>query len=368
MELPAPESPMPKLSLSRLCLALFALVLAAGPAWAKDVRPVEIPLTNGKSLTGVVESAAEGEIVLRMGPEQVRRIPWSRLAPLGLYRAKHALAPAADGDARLQLARLAASLGLYVQAREEYEKALALGAISRKKFKSVVADAEEEAVRNGVNHAERLAEAGDLESAMETARQLQVHFATAPNAKAIQKLIAHLVASVREMDKDAAREKAELERVVVESKRNKEILERRMRAKDLVENALSNKDEWEAARKKGATSRVRKTATAMDKKMQDARRNLGRLRRILPRDHPQRKEILAQLNELDTTQFELRFKTAEFFSESRVYGPAREWAALASYIDPVHPDLVEMRDDLARATIQYRVSDTSNAHGRTSGP
>ncbi len=351
------------------CLLFVALALSlAVTALAKESQPVTLPLTNGKSMTGIVESATEDEVVLRLGPDQVRRIPWKRLAPVGFYRARRALAPAADGEARLKLAELAADLGMWVEARVEYEKALGLGAISKKKFKTAVASAEQEAVRNGVNRAMRLAEAGDLEAAMEVARRLKVHFATSKNANEIQKLIAYLVNQVREMDKEAVRERAELERVTVELKRNKEIITRKTRALDSVQNALKKKGDWEKARGKGATSRVRKIAESMDKKMQEARRNLGRLRRILPRAHPERKEILAQLNKLDAKQFDLRFKTAEFFAESRVYAPARRWAALASYIDPVHPDLVELRDDLMKATINYRLSDITGARGRVSGP
>lgn len=352
----------------RKLISCLLLLCVAAPAWAKDAQPVELPMTNGKAMTGIVESATEIEVVLRLGPDQVRRIPWTRLAPVGFYRARRALAPAADGDARLALAELAADLGMWVEARVEYEKALGLGAISKRKFKKAVASAEQEAVENGVHRAMRLAEAGDLEAAMEVARRLKVHFATAKNADAIQKLIGHLVTQVREMDKQAVRERAELERVTVELKRNKEIITRKTRALDSVQNALQSTAEWEEARGKGATSKVRKIATTMDRKMQDARRNLGRLRRILPRGHPERKEILAQLNKLDAKQFDLRFKTAEFFAESRVYQRAREWAAWASYIDPVHPDLVQMRDDLMKATINYRLSDMTNARGRVSGP
>ena len=36
-------------------IALACLLLPLPPVWAKDARPVELPMTNGKSLTGVVE-------------------------------------------------------------------------------------------------------------------------------------------------------------------------------------------------------------------------------------------------------------------------------------------------------------------------
>ncbi len=347
---------------------LLLSLLAHSPAVAKDTRPVALPLTNGKTLSGVVESGSELEIVVRLGPDQVRRVPWSRLAPLGYYRAKRALAPAADGKARLELAELAVDLGLHAEAREEYEKALALGAIKKSKFKAAVRSAEADAVRNGIQYAERLADSGDLEAAMEIARKLKLHFATAPNAQEVGKLVARLVKRVQVLDKAAAKEKAELERVTVESKRNKEILLRKTQAIDLYKNAVKLMEAWQKNVKQGSQTRARKAAEKADQMFHQARIHLGRLRRILPRGHTARREILSQLTKLDKAQFDLRFGMAEFYNEQTVWTRAERWAALASYIDPVHPDLVELRDHLMTNRIKYRLSDMTNARGRVSGP
>ncbi len=357
---------LPTLALAVLLLA--ALVFATPAAFAKDTRPVTLPMTNGKSIQGVIEEGDEREVVVRTGPEQVRRIPWSRLAPLGYYRAKRALAPAADGKARQRLAELAVDLGLFVEAREEYEKAYALGAIDKKKFKGAVASAERDAVRNGVQYAEKLAESGDLEAAMQIARQLKLHFASAPNAREVGALVAKLVKLVQTLDKAAAKEQAELDRVVVENKKQKEILRRKTKALDLFKNAEKMHPEWLKLRKRGSLTKARRIADKMDTMYQDARINLGRLRRILPREHPTRKEVLAQLTRLDKAQFDLRIGMAEYEKEATAWKHAERWAAKASYIDPVHPDLVELRDYLMTNRIRYRVSDVTNARGRVSGP
>lgn len=348
--------------------ALLVGLLTLTPALAKDTRPVVLPLTNGKSLTGVVEEGNALEVVVRLGPDQVRRIPWSRLAPLGHYRAKRALAPVADGKARLELAELAVDLGLYVEAREEYEKALALGAIGKSKFKNAVAAAERDAVHNGVLYAQRLADSGDFEAAMVIARKLKLHFASAPNAAQVGKLVAQLVKRVESLDKAAAREKAELERVTIESKRNKEILVRKTKAIDLFKNAVRLMEGWRKNVAQGSQTRARKAAEKTDAMFHQARLHLGRLRRILPRGHAARAEILAQLTQLDKAQFDLRFGMAEFYNDQTVWTRAEKWAALASYIDPVHPDLVELRDHLMTNRIRYRLSDMTNARGRVSGP
>ncbi len=360
---------MPTRLLVRVLGLTLLLSLLGGPsATAADARPVELPLTNGKQLVGVVEKATANEVVVRLGPEQLRRIPWSRLAPLGYYRAKRALAPAADGGARQRLAELAVDLGLYVEAREEYEKAYALGAMPKAKFRKAVAAAERDAVRNGVAYASRLADAGRLEAAMEMARKLKLHFATAPNAADVGRLVAQLVRRIQTLDKAAAKEQAELERITLTSKRNKEILLRKTKALDLYKNALKLMDAWKGHIRVGNQTRARKAAQKADAKFQSARINLGRLRRILKRSDPARKEVLAQLTKLDKAQFELRFGMARFFSDQTVWTRAEKWAALASYIDPVHPDLIELRDHLMTNRIKYRASDVTNARGRVTGP
>ncbi len=166
-------------------LLLVLAALAATPADAGDAREITLPLANGKSIQGVVESADVKEVVVRTGPEAVRRVPWTQFAPVGLYRAKAALAPAAKGDARLALAELAVELGLHAEARVEFEKALALGAITQKAFQTVVARAEQDAVESGVKRSLKLADDGDWEQALELARELKLHFSGAPNAGAI---------------------------------------------------------------------------------------------------------------------------------------------------------------------------------------
>jgi tetratricopeptide (TPR) repeat protein len=358
---PAARSP----GLLLLVLGIGGAFALAGPlaggARAADQRPVALPLASGAVLEGVVVSADEREVVLRLGPASVRRVPWQQLLPVGVYRAKAALAPPADGEARLALAELAVELGLYQEARVEYEKALALGALDRKTFDAVVGKAEQEAVETGVQKARMLAEAGDFESALETARELKLHFADASNAGAVEHLIAKLLADVSKLEKAADEDAAELEKIEVEARREKEILRRMTEASGLIQKGKDVAKDAEKARGIGNVTRARKYAEAADDAFMDARRHYGRLRRVLGREDPRYREVLAGLNELDRLQFRLLFETASFFWDQRVYSKAEEFAARASFIDPVHPDLLMLREMLRDARIRYRLSDVTNA-------
>ena len=360
----ASPSPARPSAVGPLAVLLIGLVLAAPSARAADQRPVQVPLASGKVVEGVIESAGNKEVVLRVGPEEVRRIPLAQLAPLGVYRVKAALAPAADGQARLELAELAVELGLYAEARVEYEKALALGAIDAKSFHGVVAAAERDAVAAGALQAMRRADAGDFEGALEIARELKLHFSGAPTAAAIDKLIAELLKGVNKLEADADQAAKELDRIRVDAERQKEILKRRTAAVAEIEKGRKQAESATEAREKGNVTRARKYAEAADEAFMNARRHLGRLRRIVPREDPQYAEIIAVLNDLDREHFDLLHATAWFFWEETVYSRADEYAARASYIDPVHPDLLELRDLLRISRIRYRFSDVTNAHPR----
>lgn len=354
------------------CFALLlALTLFAGAvtsAHAGDKRPVDLTLTSGKSISGVVESATEEEVVLRTGPDSTRRLLWKHLTPQAHFRVRAALASPTDGEARMKLAELAVDLGLFVEARVEYEKALALGALSKKAFERVVRQAEHDAVQSGVRQAERIAESGNFEAAMETARQLKLHFASAPNAGAINRLIEKLIKRIHEFDDAASAALEELKKIKLEARRNKEILERKTRAVDEFRKAALLAKQSKAKQEQGSVTKARKLAEQADKNFQEARKNLGRLRRILPRGHTERDKILAELNKLDKAQFDLLFGLAWFLAfDAGAYTQAEKFAARASYIDPVHPDLVDLRDHLMTNRIKYRLSDMTNARGTVRG-
>lgn len=340
---------------------LASICIGPGLAAAGDDRPIELPLANGKTLTGVVQQVAGDEVLVALAGGKQRRIPWAQLTPLAVYRVKAALAPVADGEARKKLALLAADLGLYAEARVEYEKALALGALTQKEFRHLVGKAERHAVEAGVNHARKVAEAGDLERALDIATELRLHFANAPNATAVGKLIQELLSLVDRLDKEAARDQKALEEALVDLQKNKEILRRKTEALAQVKKGIALSADSKQAQQKGQVSRAHKHAEKADAQFTKARRNLGRLRRILPRRSEMRRDVLARLVELDKVQFQLLFDMAWFMWESKVWSRAELYAAKASYIDPVHPELIELRDELASSRIKYRLSDMTNA-------
>jgi hypothetical protein len=272
-----------------------------------------------------------------------------------------ALAPAADGPARLALAEMAVELGLHAEARVEYEKALALGALDAQAFQGVVTRAEKEAVEAGIQRAISAADEGDFERALETARELKLHFGGAPNAAAIDALVEDLLRRLEVLEEDAAQAAAELERIQVQAEREKEVLARRTRAIAEVQKGRQEADAAAAAREKGNQTRARKHAELADAAFLHARRELGRLRRLLPREEAAYRDVLALLAELDRLHFDLLLQMARFFWRQTAYTRADEYAARASYLDPVHPDLLELRELLRTSRIRYRFSDVTNA-------
>ena len=303
-------------------------------------------------------------MVLKVSATEVRRVPWSQLAPAGVLRARAALAKPDDGPARLALAELASELGLYAEARVEYEKALALGAITGKACAEAIGEAEERAVEAGVARAAKAADSGDVDGALAIARGLKLDFAAARNAKRVDGLLADLAQRIATRKKEQDQAQKELDQIALQVDRTREILRRSTEAKKQVELGDRTAGQAKAAMPKGSITDVRKATEASDLAYQTARRELGRVRRVAPQGSKERDEAGALLAQVDKSEFRLLFSAAKFFWDARVYKAAEEFAARASYLDPVEPGLLELRTEIRENRIRYRVSDLTNAKPR----
>jgi hypothetical protein len=340
-------------------------VAPAEPAPAAGSAPrVELPLQNGKTLEGALESSDATEVVLLTGPGARRRIPWSQLAPLGVWRVRAATAKPDDGPARRALAELAADLGLWAVARAEFEKALALGAIDAASFRSEVAEAERRAIDTGISRAQRAADAGDVEVALAIARELKMDFSTAVDAPRVETLLASLLSRIGDRDRDQEAARAEVEKVLVEAEKQRRIERHRFEARR--QSAAGDKAAGDARAQmpNSVVSRVRRHGEVAANAYEEARRALGRLRRIAGPSGPLRDEVNAALVDLDRRQFAFLYEAAKFFWDARVYATAEEFAARAAFVDPVDPRLLELRDEIRSVRMRRRLSDVTNARPR----
>jgi hypothetical protein len=350
----------------RLAAALAFAVTVAGapfPALVRADEPaaIDVALAGGATIRGVVESTDAQEVVLRVGPEERRRVPWTQLAPVGVLAVRASQVKPDDGPGRLALAELASELGLWAQARVEYEKAAALGALDAAALATAVADAERRAVEAGIVRAERAADAGDLAKALEIVRGLKLDFARAIDPERVDALVRSVEARIAARDADLKKAQDDLDKLALDVDRKREILGRMTEAKRQI--AWGDKAAKEARElfPRGVVSKVGRLIEAADEAYGAARRELGRLRRIVRKEEAERDQVLALLNDLDRLQYRVLFDAAKFFWSARVYARADEYAARASYLDPVDPALLELRAEIRNHRIRYRFSDVTNA-------
>jgi hypothetical protein len=169
---------------------------------------------------------------------------------------------------------------------------------------------------------------------------------------------------VRAQDDSAKKDAEELAKAEAQARRAKELLERKTRAEGAIAGGDLAAKESADAREKGNVTKARKAAETSLAAYTEARKNLGRLRRIVPlEDAKARDEVASRLNDLDKKQFALCLAMAKFLAApgARNFAKAEEWALKAAYIDPVDPELLELRQRIAESRIRYRVSDVSNA-------
>ena len=333
-------------------------------ASAADAPPaVEVPLLDGTTIRGVVTGVDAKEVAITVG-EVARKVAWSALSPLGVFRVRVAVAAADDGAVRLGLAELASELGLWAEARAEYEKALALRAIDARTYEKAVADAELRAVEAGIGRATKALEAGDTRTALAALRQLKLDFAGAANAAKVDALLGDLSRRVAASQAEQLASEEDRARALRDGERQKEVTVRFLEAKQHVNLAAIAAEEMRAQAKNGVVSRVRRLGDASDAGYVAARRALGRIRRLTARESPDALKALAMLGTIDRDQFRMLLDATKFFWEARVYAPAEDFAARASYVDPVDPALLEVRAEIRSHRIRYRASDVTNAFPR----
>lgn len=325
--------------------------------------PIEVPLLDGSLVRGVVTAADPREVTITVGTE-TRKLAWGTLSPLGVFRVRVALAAPDDGAVRLGLAELASELGLWAEARAEYERALALRALDPRAYEKAVAEAELRAVEAGIGRATKALEAGDTRTALSTLRQLKIDFAGAANAAKVDTLLADLARRVAASQAEQLASEEDRARALREGERQKEITVRFLEAKQHVNLAGIAAEEARAQAVNGVVSRVRRQADASDASYVAARRALGRIRRLAAKDSPDATKALALLGTIDREQFRMLLDATKFFWEARVYATAEEFAARASYVDPVDPALLEVRAEIRSHRIRYRASDITNARPR----
>lgn len=358
--------------LASLALALCFAVTAASPAAAAPPAPapapatagrrVEVPLRDGTTLSATPTAADEkgADVVVEGGTS--RRLAWDAVAPVGVYRIRAALAKADDGPARRALADLASELGLFAEARAELERALALGALDAKTYEKAVVEAESRAIETGIARARRAADEGDVAKALEIARGLKLDFAGAKDAARVDAWLAELDAKIaaRKGELDALQK--DLLDAARDADRLKEVLVRREEAKKQM--GIGDRAGAEMREQKQSITRARKAADAADEAYVKARKEIGRLRRITGEGSPERTAALALLEALDKAQFKLLLDAAKAMWDARVFNDAEQYAARASYIDPVDPTLLELRGEIREHRIRYRASDVTNARPR----
>ena len=351
----SPSSPMP---LRRLFLAL---VLALPPPprdgglgrRGPPRRRCRSPA--GKTIEGVVESADAKEVVLKVGPEErrahpvgaarpARRLPRPRGAHAGRRRRGSALAwPSSRAD-----------LGLFAEARAEYEKALALGALKAKDVhRARGARPRRRAVEQGVGRGRAaLADAGDVAGALEIARGLKLAFGEAPNAPAIRALIEDLLAQVRAQDDSAKKDAEELAKAEAQARRAKEILERRMRAEGAINTGDVAAKECADGREQGAVTQ--RAQGRRGRALDGLHRGAQEPRPPAPHPPHGRREgarrggrAARTTSTRSSSRCAWRWRSSSRRPARATTATAEEWAAQAAYIDPVDPDLLELRERIA---------------------
>ena len=349
----------------------WILVLAlCGTAVAEE--SLELTFKDGKKVTATVSGGDDETVTLGKGKTE-RKVKWTELAPESAFRARKSLSAYDDGAAHLVLAEFALSLRLYPQAQEELEVALALGALGEDAFEKRAAGLKEAEVDMLTSKVESCLEKGEEPTVtLGAIKQLKKRYPDHVINKAYEPLIKALVAQIEK----SALEQQSNERQVADEAALKDLKKKLAKIRKKKDKELRKADELKAegleAAGKGIVSRVRKrlveerqSAVAHYKK---ARTYLRRMRRMDPQFTVlDREKLRKEYDRIEKDIVACYLAAAEVYLDQRSYKRAVLYVYKVLLYDPINERALEMKAEIARNRIHFRVSDISNAKPRVSG-
>ena len=347
-----------------LILALCGTVVAE--------ESLELRFKDGKKVTATVSGGDAETVTLGKGKTE-RKVKWTELAPESAFRARKSLSAYDDGAAHLALAEFALSLHLYPQAQAELEVALALGALGEDAFEKRSKDLKEAEVDMLAARIESCLEKGEEPKiTLDAIKQLKQRYPDHAVNKAYEPLIKKLVAKMEQ----SALQQQSSEREVADEAALAELKKKLAKLRKKTDKELRKADQLKAegleAASKSVVSRTRKrlveergSAVAHYKK---ARTYLRNMRRMDPQFTVlDREKLRKEYSRIEKDIVACYLATAELYLDQRNYKRAVLYTYKVLLYDPINERALEMKAEISRNRIHFRVSDISNAKPRVSG-
>lgn len=347
--------------------AFLCLLCAAAPA----AEPLTLVLKDGAKKTVTPVSCDADGLTAKQGSDDVK-IAWSDLAPPSAYAARKALTPYDDGAATLELSRFARRMGLYPEALQQLEIALALGGLDEAAFEKEQGEVAAEEVDHLTATIDSLLETdADPETCLAAIKRLKerypAHEANATYEPHVKELVQAL-AEEKQADEDAAGKEAGDKAL---QKLREAVGKELARKEQALATAEQLRKEADPAIELRQVSRVKKKLVepmGAEKYLKEARTRLRNIARLDPQGLlVKREDIQKEYAAIEKSLIDCYLKVARTLLHERNYKGAVEYVRKVLLYDPINEEALAMVEEIRKNRISFKLSEITNAHPRVTG-
>lgn len=348
---------------SRLLLStvLAALVFATAAAHGAEV----VKLTDGRMLPGEVLELDDERVVF--APEQGGRmaIPWDQVLPISRYELWSSTLDEGDAAGRLVVARWALDQQLFTQARRSTRQALGLGVDDTEAAERLLATIGTREADKTLADIDALVESDELDEAVERIRRYLRIAPPGADADRVRARLGDVMTRMERRDAEEIESAEDRARERREERKERWLTKHYEEAEEAKEEGIEQAIEGFAYLAKGNQTRSRRALAKAEERFDEARKGFKRLRRALGSD--ERAEICArEAKDCDRRVLEVLIRWGRLEVGNKSWKRASPIVDRGLKIDPVQPELLELRKTIDANWIRRKLSDVTNAKGRQS--
>lgn len=347
----------------RIVPLVAALVIAALAAAASAGQVLE--LRSGDLVAGRVVSLDDRGVTFQPEKGGEMHVAWERVTTYCRFDLWEASLAPDDAAGRVALARWALEADLHRPARRALLEAQGLGYGGPDDVAKLLVEVRRREADDVLEDADSRVAAGDLDGALDRVRTFLRVADPGPDADRVRSRVPDLLQRIEKRD-EAAREAEDARKKAEKDGRLQDWIRRTLQsAEDRKSKAGAAATEGFTNLAKGNQTRARDGLGRAESLYLAARTEYGRVRKSV-KQGPVAEDCAERVRECDERVLEVLIRWARLEVDNKAWKKADAVVDRGLRVDPVQPELLELRQTIDRNWIRRKVSEVTNASGTTS--
>lgn len=345
----------------RTAAATAVLALAASAALAGQV----LQLRSGELVPGSVKSLDDTGVTFVRESGGEMRVSWDLVFPASRFDLWESTLAADDAAGRVKLGTWALDAELWGPARRELLRAKGLGYTGAEDLDARLADLRRREADDAISDADTLADKGELEKALDRVRSYLRGAEPGAEADRARARVPDYLARIEKRDEDQ-RAADEASAKAEKSGRLKEWIEKTMKQADDAKSAAGkHASDGFTHLAGGNQTRARDALAKSESGYKDARTTYGRVKKAA-KDAAVEAECVERMKDCDARVVEVLTRWGRLEVENKAWKKASAVVDRGLVVDPVNRELLDLRKTIDTNWLRRKLSDVTNATGRTS--